>query len=166
MINAGTYVLSPEAIAMIEAGRRVSIEREIFPKIVELGRCFAKSDNSYWVDAGTPETLISVAVDILSGKRDAKPGSIGIFVADGATVPADLEGSNCAIESGAIVGNNVTIRNSIICQSAVIEDRVVIEDSIIAGHVCSGAVVKAGCVIGAEGRVESNQLVSGKKIPS
>jgi mannose-1-phosphate guanylyltransferase len=38
LINAGTYVLEPSVLQRIELGRKVSIEREIFPLIVEDGR--------------------------------------------------------------------------------------------------------------------------------
>ncbi|HEY1466034.1 MAG TPA: nucleotidyltransferase family protein, partial [Acidimicrobiales bacterium] len=37
LINAGTYVLEPEVLARIPKGRRVSIERETFPTLVEAG---------------------------------------------------------------------------------------------------------------------------------
>ena len=43
LINAGTYVLEPGAIARIEDGRRVSIEREIFPAMVAEGALFARA---------------------------------------------------------------------------------------------------------------------------
>ena len=53
-INAGTYVLEPSVLERIPEGGRVSIERETFPAMVRDGNLFARSDDSYWLDTGTP----------------------------------------------------------------------------------------------------------------
>jgi mannose-1-phosphate guanylyltransferase len=52
LINAGTYVLEPEVLARIPKGRRVSIERETFPSLVEAGTLFALGSDVYWIDTG------------------------------------------------------------------------------------------------------------------
>ena len=53
-INAGTYVLEPSVLDRIPGGRKVSIERETFPRMVADGTLFAMQSDAYWVDAGTP----------------------------------------------------------------------------------------------------------------
>jgi mannose-1-phosphate guanylyltransferase len=53
LVNAGVYVLEPEVLDMIPAGREVSIEREIFPELQESGRLRAHITSSYWRDIGT-----------------------------------------------------------------------------------------------------------------
>src|SRR5580698_7381353 len=57
-INAGTYVLEPSVLARIPEGGRVSIERETFPAMVRDGGLFARSDDSYWLDTGTPAAYL------------------------------------------------------------------------------------------------------------
>ena len=56
LINAGTYVLEPSVLDRIPGGRRVSIERETFPALVDDGRLYALASDADWVDAGTPAT--------------------------------------------------------------------------------------------------------------
>ena len=38
LINAGTYVLEPSVLDRVESGRKVSIEREVFPASMVAGR--------------------------------------------------------------------------------------------------------------------------------
>src|SRR5215208_2191320 len=67
LVNAGVYVLEPEVLAMIPAGREVSIEREIFPELQESGRLRAHITSSYWRDIGTPRSYLAAPHDVLSG---------------------------------------------------------------------------------------------------
>jgi len=53
LINAGTYVLEPSVLGRIETGRKVSIEREVFPAMVADGCLYAMADDSYWIDTPT-----------------------------------------------------------------------------------------------------------------
>ena len=67
LINAGVYVLEPEVLEMIPAGREVSIEREIFPEVQARGRLRAYVSSSYWKDIGTPRSYLAASHDVLSG---------------------------------------------------------------------------------------------------
>ncbi len=58
LINAGTYVLEPEVLALHPAGRRVSVERETFPALVAEGTVFAMASDAYWLDTGTPDAYL------------------------------------------------------------------------------------------------------------
>jgi len=40
LIHAGAYILSPKIFELIPAGKKVSIEKEIFPKLAEEGKLF------------------------------------------------------------------------------------------------------------------------------
>ena len=55
-INAGIYVLPPQAIAMIPLGRKVSVEREIMPRWIEQGLLGISSPGPF-IDIGTPESF-------------------------------------------------------------------------------------------------------------
>src|ERR671914_379006 len=74
LVNAGVYVLEPEVLAMIPAGREVSIEREIFPELQESGRLRAHITSSYWRDIGTPRSYLAASHDVLSGAVGARNG--------------------------------------------------------------------------------------------
>ena len=68
-INAGTYVLEPSVLDRIPEGGRVSIERETFPAMVRDRGLFARSDDRYWLDTGTPAAYLEANFDYLDGKR-------------------------------------------------------------------------------------------------
>ncbi|HZF59408.1 MAG TPA: nucleotidyltransferase family protein, partial [Rubrobacter sp.] len=67
LVNAGVYVLEPEVLGMIPAGREVSIEREIFPDLQASGRLRAHVSSAYWRDIGTPRSYLAASHDVLSG---------------------------------------------------------------------------------------------------
>ncbi|MBN1641074.1 MAG: nucleotidyltransferase family protein [Anaerolineae bacterium] len=55
-INAGVYVLEPEILDLIPPDRAVSLEREVFPDLLQSGyRLFSHATAGYFVDIGTPE---------------------------------------------------------------------------------------------------------------
>ena len=69
MINAGTYLLEPEILAQIPPQTKVSIEREVFPLLLEQGKpVYAYPSSAYWMDTGTPEKYLRLHRDLLSGK--------------------------------------------------------------------------------------------------
>ena len=56
LINAGVYLLEPKILEMIPAGRKVSLEKEIYPKLLEKRlRLGGFASNVFFVDIGTPE---------------------------------------------------------------------------------------------------------------
>jgi NDP-sugar pyrophosphorylase family protein len=56
LINAGTYLLSRRFIDLIPDGRPVSIEKEMFPKLVGSG-LYGFFTNGCFIDIGVPEDL-------------------------------------------------------------------------------------------------------------
>ncbi len=66
-INAGAYVLEREVVAAIPSGCAVSIEREVFPGLVEAG-LYGYLTEGYWMDIGTPERYLEATRDLLSGR--------------------------------------------------------------------------------------------------
>ncbi len=57
-INAGMYVLERSVLDLIPAGREVSIEREVFPRLVGGGLHGLRLDG-YWMDIGTPDRYLA-----------------------------------------------------------------------------------------------------------
>ncbi len=73
-INAGIYVLEPETLDRIPAGRPYSIERGYFPSLIERGETFvALVDRGYWIDIGTPGQYRRAHRDIMDGRFVAPP---------------------------------------------------------------------------------------------
>ena len=88
-VNAGAYVLERSVIDLIPAGRAVSIEREVFPRLVGQG-LFGRRLEGYWMDIGTLERYLQASWDILEGavETDVTATGPGIFVDAGAEVDA------------------------------------------------------------------------------
>lgn len=75
LINAGYYVLEASVLDRVPPGRKVNIERVTFPAIAADGRLYAKADDAYWLDVGTPERLLQASLDLLTGARPGGPGA-------------------------------------------------------------------------------------------
>ena len=77
-INAGAYFLERSVLDLIPPDREVSIEREVFPRLVGDGLGALRLDG-YWMDIGTPERYLQASWDILEGRvatqvRPTAPG--------------------------------------------------------------------------------------------
>jgi NDP-sugar pyrophosphorylase family protein len=54
-INAGVYVLEPQVLDLIPANRPVSLERELYPGLLQQGyELYSQPTRGYFVDIGTP----------------------------------------------------------------------------------------------------------------
>ena len=116
-INAGAYVLERSVLDLIPSDREVSIEREVFPRLVGAGLHGLCLDG-YWMDIGTPERYLQAGWDILEGRvqtrvRPTAPGLLvgaGAEVATGATVgPRAIVASGCRVAAGARVSESVLL---------------------------------------------------------
>ena len=65
----GPTCSSPPSSSRIPEGGRVSIERETFPAMVRDRGLFARSDDRYWLDTGTPSAYLEANFDYVNGKR-------------------------------------------------------------------------------------------------
>lgn len=148
-INAGTYVLEPEAIEAIPPGRPVSIERETFPLLIDqTHRVYACSSDDYWIDVGRPDTYSQAHRDILDGRYAAPLGieiAPRVWSADGAPLPPGV-----TVRGPAYIGAGVSIG-----AGAMIEPYAVAYDGCrIGAHAHVGdAILWPGCSIGERGTV-------------
>jgi mannose-1-phosphate guanylyltransferase len=166
LINAGTYVLEPSVLARIESGRKVSIEREVFPAMVADGALFARHDGgAYWIDTGTPQQYLSAMLDIVAGRRTDLGQEVPSAVHRQASVDAgaDVEGS--VVMAGASVAAGAVVRASAVLPGAIV--RGTVEDSVVgpSAIVGAGACVVGGSVIGDGVVVPDGEVVDGRRIP-
>ena len=62
-INAGVYVLASDALADVPRGERVSLERVVFPQLVDEGTLWAlRYPDASFLDIGTPEDYARAAL--------------------------------------------------------------------------------------------------------
>jgi mannose-1-phosphate guanylyltransferase len=155
-INAGMYVLERSVLDPIAPAENVSIERDVFPRLVGEGLGALRLDG-YWMDIGTPERYLQASWDILEGRVETRvePTAPGLFVAPGATVdtattigPRAVLGAGCRVETGA------TVRGSVLLDRCVVGAGARVENSILAPgvEVEPGAELD-GAVIGRDERV-------------
>jgi mannose-1-phosphate guanylyltransferase len=162
-INAGTYVLEPSVLDRIPEGERVSIERAVFPAMVTDGTLFAVQEAGYWVDAGTPESYLKVALDLVNGVRSDEQA-----IAADTTIHDNAVVENSIVESGAIVGAGATVRGSMIQSGARIGSDSQIIDSIVGPNALVGARARLAnlTVVGDSVTVEADSVHTAARIPS
>ena len=145
LINAGTYVLEPSVLDRIEPGRRVSIEREVFPAMVADGTLYATSGDTYWIDTGTPALYLRAQLDLLDGLR----GEPHEGVAADAEVHPSADVSRSVVGPGAVVGDGAVVCESAVLAGARIEPGARVERSVVAFDAVVGEAAELdGAVVG------------------
>jgi len=154
LINAGCYIFKQSIINQIPANQVVSVERETFPKLLKSGaniRGFI--DNSYWLDVGTPQALLTASRDLAMGKipspavvnkvnvcvisPSAKINSTakisgGTTIGDEVTIEAGVEIVGSIISAGVQISANSKIKNSILGRSVIVGHSAQIIGSVVA----------------------------------
>lgn len=160
LINAGTYVLEPAILARMPEGQRLSIERAVFPKVVEEGRLAAMATDDYWIDTGRPDTYLKANLDLIDGSRTRIMSSIGTH----AVVSASASVTHSVIGEGVVIDDGCVIVDSVLLAGARIGARVRLERSMVMGSVGEGASL-VDTVVGAEGQVLPGTSLVGAKVP-
>jgi mannose-1-phosphate guanylyltransferase len=162
-INAGTYVLEPSVLDRIPNGRKVSIERETFPQMVEGRSLFAQRSDAYWVDAGTPNTYVEVQLDLIDGKRGTDEQAVHPSVVIHPTAVVD----HSIVMAGASIGEHSVVRDSVILPGARLDPRVLIDGSVVGpgARIGEGAVLSGMTVIGDRYEVRAGAHLDGARLP-
>jgi len=158
LISAGAYVLERSILELVPPDRNVSIEREVWPRLVGEG-LYGFPSQSYWLDIGTPARYLQGTFDILEGNvRTAVHERLGdnyLSVAEGAQIlgraipPAVIE-AGATVADGAHVGSLVVLGSDVkIGAGSTVERAVILAGSEI-GENCTlrNCIVAAGCRIG------------------
>jgi mannose-1-phosphate guanylyltransferase len=168
LVNAGIYVLEPEALEMIPPGREVSIEREIFPELQAMGRLRAYISSSYWRDIGTPRSYLAASHDVLSGAVGTRRDGFEFLDVDPSAevgknvrlLPPVAVASECEIGDQATIGGRAALgRGCRLGEGAVVEGSILLEGA----EVEAGAVVR-GSIIGKGARVGQNAIIRGLSV--
>jgi mannose-1-phosphate guanylyltransferase len=144
LINAGIYVMEPAILDRIPKGEVWSSEHQLFPELVADGAgLFAIELASYWLDIGTPVSLLQGNLDALSGayKSDAvsEPGPETSVIASSAEIAADAGVQSSAIGEGAVIAGGATVTRSVLMPGVRVGAGAVVEDSILGENVRVGA---------------------------
>jgi mannose-1-phosphate guanylyltransferase len=165
LISAGAYVLEREILELIPPARKVSIEREVWPRLIGDG-LYGFPSESYWLDIGTPERYLQGTFDILEGNVETpvreRLGGDWLAIAEGVELqgrvipPAVIE-RGVRIGEGARVGGLVVLAEDVsIGAHSTVERAVVLEGAQIGEH-CE----LRDCIVAAGARVGANSKITG-----
>jgi mannose-1-phosphate guanylyltransferase len=159
LISAGAYVLEREILELVPADRNVSIEREVWPRLIGDG-LFGFPAESYWLDIGTPERYLQGTFDIIEGNVKTavgkRLGSDWLAIdagaqASGRVIPPAVLERGVRVAAGAQVGSLVVLGEDVsIGAHATVERSVILKGAEIGeGATLRDCIVAAGCRIGA-----------------
>ncbi len=182
LISAGAYVLEREVLELVPPDRNVSIEREVWPRLVGDG-LYGYASGGYWMDIGTPQRYLEGTFDILAGnvttgvQERMGPSLLAISpdaeVAGRAVAPALIErGARIAegarVGSLTVLGEDVTvaagasIERAVVLAGASIGERCELRDCIV-GPRCElgpGCRISGGAVLGEGVRLGADNVIT------
>ncbi len=156
-INAGMYVLERSALDPIPPGERVSIEHDVFPRLVGDGLHGLRLDG-YWMDIGTPQRYLRASWDILEGRVETRvvPTAPGVLVAADAEVspeasvgPRAVVGGGCRVAAGAAIAESVLLDSCSVGEDARV----------------AGSILAPGVEVGAGARLENAVIARDERVP-
>jgi mannose-1-phosphate guanylyltransferase len=168
-ISAGAYVVERSILDLIPAGQPVSMEHEIFPRLVGDG-LYGRRLEGYWMDIGTPERYLQASWDILEGRveTDVVPSGPGLWVDAGANIASGASvGPRAVVRTGCEVAAGAVITESVLLEACRIGAQAEVRGAILASGVTVAARAKLapGAVVGAGARVESGaRLEEGARV--
>jgi mannose-1-phosphate guanylyltransferase len=171
-VNAGVYVLSPGVIDSIPVGRSVSLERDVFPKLVRNGRMQAWIHGGFWYDIGRVSEYVRANKELLE-KQELEAGPDNRQNEGGIVRPSHL-GTSARLGVGTTVGpltilsDNVTVgdeaivRNSIVFEETTIGEKTIVEDAVIGERVVigKGSRIGRGSIIAGQLSIPAGSVVS------
>jgi mannose-1-phosphate guanylyltransferase/phosphomannomutase len=180
-INTGIYVLEPEILDYMEAGKNYDFSKDLFPRMLRDGkRLGGHVISDYWADVGNLQQYQQANYDALSGAvRTARPQaelSPGVWagadcridpsativgpvqLGDRVTIGAHarVEGPSC-IGNGSIVEARAAVRRSVLWEDVYVGNDAQLDDCTIANRV----LIKERVSIG-EGSVVGERCTIGE----
>jgi mannose-1-phosphate guanylyltransferase len=150
LINAGAYLLEPQVLNYIESGRLVSMEKQIFPQIIQdTGRFFGYKFQGHWIDVGRISSYISVNSLLLEKQKKT------FIVGEQCTIQGRLR--NSCTGSKVDVGKDTTIESSILFDNVTVGENVLLDRCVIGEHVTIGddSILK-NVAVGDNEKIEKN----------
>lgn len=162
-VNAGVYLMKPDIFGYIPEGRKVIIEKEVFPNLARERRLQGFKHGGYWFDIGDLSDYRLANWALLESFSRSKPK-----IADTAkveksarVVPPAFVGHGVEVNGGAQIGphaivgdhsvilSGAKLRSCILFDHVKVGERSKIEGSIVGGSSMLGSEVVArhGCVI-------------------
>jgi NDP-sugar pyrophosphorylase family protein len=123
-INAGTYVFEPDVLDLIEPRRMVSVEREVFPRLVGDG-LYAQVGEGHWRDIGTPASYLAANMERMPPGGLVDPAAV---VSPSAEVTESVIGQGAAVGAGARVHRSVVLPGGTVGRERRFDGKVIGDD--------------------------------------
>ena len=133
LINAGTYLLEPDILEMIPSNQKISIERDIYPKVAGNG-LYGFPFEGYFIDSGTPESYLEANFKCIG--KDGTAIHKGANIRGPSLIHKNAELQDCIIGPNAIIGSDVKM------------EKCVVRRSVILSYVNSYGSVIEDCIVG------------------
>ena len=160
LVNAGAYLLEPQAVDRIPEGRKVIIEREVFPALASEGKLFGYVHSGTWFDIGNISDFRNANFALLEKNKTGDKIAARIAQSAELIYPV-LVGDDAIVEETAklgprtIIGRRARIRrNANVAETIVFDDAEIGSESSIKGAVIGnsvtigkGVVIQQGSVI-------------------
>ena len=158
LINAGAYVLRAGLLGSIRRGKAASIERDVFPRVLDRG-LYGHRFGGFWLDAGTPQAYLQAHRELLWRRMPRRPRGLdahatarilrpclfgkGVRLGAGCEVgPYAVLGDGCTVAQGAhvtdsvllpraSVGTRASVVRSILGEGSSVADGGRVEDAIV-----------------------------------
>ena len=154
---------------MAPAGSRISIERDLFPRLVDDG-LFGYEASGYWMDIGTPQRYLQATWDILEGAVRTEVGD-RVAAAHGVLCPDShsrrsvhgpaLLGAGCEIDATAVVTGRSVLGDGVrLGPNAYVDGSVLLDGASVGEHSrVIRSVVGPGAAISDHCRLEQATMV-------
>jgi NDP-sugar pyrophosphorylase family protein len=182
-------------LARIPERLAVSIERETFPRMLQdPGRLYAKPDDAYWIDIGTPEKYLQAHADVLAGAlagspvgapvagaRELHPGvwvqgdvkihdaaalEAPVLLGDGVEISTGARVVGSVLGAGVRIAHGARVVRSVVHDGAQLDDDAELIDSVLGAgaHLGRGAIASVHTLVGAGGELAPGAHASGARI--
>ena len=152
-INAGVYILEPEIFSFVEPNKKVSIERQVFPRVANEKKLYYYPITGIWNDVGKPYDLLQGNILFMNDLINKLDGTVKNLIDYSANIHPSTEiyppctigenvviHSDCKIGPNVVIGDNVLIENNtelsncLIYNEVYISNHVKIEKAIVADN--------------------------------
>ena len=166
-INAGIYILEPEVLEYVPAGRHYMFEKGVFPHLLESGDpVYGYPFDGYWLDMGTLEKYLRLNCDLallktsssLTGNlsKDKLHRGKNVTIQPSAKITGPVViGDRCRIGSKVHIKGPVIIGADCCIADSACLDKVVLWSDVNVG---TGATLKQ-CVVSNSVQIDENEQV-------
>jgi mannose-1-phosphate guanylyltransferase len=160
VINAGTYVLEPEALDHIPVATKYDFSKNLFPDLLQQGKVLCASPlKGYWKDIGRPKDLFQANIDLAErrGQNITIRGALckGKIAGSGFNAEGAKLFGPVFVGTGTRLGKGTSVTRSAIGKESTVGEKATIEDSLMldhcqigAGTIIRGSILGEGCVVG------------------